>query len=123
MTSKKKIMGTMALAFMLSVGVAAAQTTNTGVDQTGTMNDQTGQTTRETGQTGQTGTTGTGTGGTGTLPGTPNTGTATGTTGIPGTPNTGVGGDAAENMLLLGSSALAAIAGAVYLFSRRSLVR
>ncbi len=88
MTSKKKIIGTMALALMVSAGVAGAQTT------TDTVTTDTA-------------------GGA----------VSTTTTGLPGTPNTGVGGDAAENMLLLGSSALAAIAGAAYLLSRRSPVR
>lgn len=42
------------------------------------------------------------------------------TTTTPGTPNTGMGGEAAVNVLLLGSSALLAIAGAGYLMRRRS---
>lgn len=46
----------------------------------------------------------------------------TGTTGTVGVPNTGAGGDAAVNILLLGTSALIAIGGGSYL-ARKLAVR
>jgi len=47
--------------------------------------------------------------------------TTTSTTSSPGSPNTGAGGTAAENLALLGGSALVAVAGAAYLARRKSI--
>jgi hypothetical protein len=111
-----KIISTATLALMLSAGVAAAQTTypttNTGTDQTGTMMGTTTGT-NINGTTG--GSSGTGTTGSG-------SGTTTGTK-TPGTPNTGAGGDSGSTLLTLIASAFAALVGATYLVTRKSLVR
>ncbi len=51
------------------------------------------------------------------------TSSTSGTTGTtPGVPNTGAGGNAAENMMVLVASGVAALAGILYL-SRRAMVR
>ena len=82
----KKIISAATLAFLLSAGAVAAQTTNpTSTDTLGTV-----QTTDTT------------------------SGSST-----PGTPNTGAGGDVAGNALLLSSSALVALAGILYVLTRR----
>jgi hypothetical protein len=107
----KKLLSAATLAFLLSAGIAGAQTTPNANQpdayQTGTV---------------QTGTTGTGTGGTGTTgtTGTGGTGTTDSTSTLPGTPNTGLGGDMAANVLLLGSSAVIALAGILYLVTQRT---
>ncbi len=88
MTSK--LIGAAALALLLSASVAAAQTTNYGTTNTGTTKTSvTSSTTKAK--------------------------TATTT---PGAPNTGAGGDMATNMALLGTSAVAALAGIAYLGRR-----
>ncbi len=46
--------------------------------------------------------------------------TDTGTSTTPGTPNTGAGGDALQNMLLLGVSSAAVLGAAAYLARRKA---
>ncbi len=46
----------------------------------------------------------------------------TGTT-TPGTPDTGVGGNATSSMILLGTSALAALGAGAYLLGRKTILR
>ena len=87
----KKLISAATLGFLLTAGVAAAQTTYP---------------TTNTGSTNTTGTTDT--------TGTTNAGSTTGTT-VPGTPNTGAGGDAGSDVLVPGTSSVIALAGAAYL--------
>jgi hypothetical protein len=111
----QKAVGAATLAFLLSASAVAAQTTYP--SDAGTMDPNTIPSGATTGN----GTTVTSS--PATAPGVPNTGTMDSTTGTgtPGVPNTGAGGDAASTMLLLTSSALAAILGGVYLYRRASI--
>ena len=88
----RKIIGAAALTLMMTAAVASAQATYPTTDTSTSANPATT-----------------------TVPGTSNTGTTT----VPGTPNTGAGGDVAQNALLLGSSAIIALAGIVYLATRK----
>jgi len=117
--SLQKVIGTATLALLLSAGVAAAQTTYPTDTSGGSSNGTNVNGTTDTG-TNMNGANGT----TNTSPGVPNTGTSATSTGAggsasPGVPNTGAGGNSAETMLLLASSAVIAVMGGSYLLRLR----
>ncbi len=116
MSLPKNIVGTAAVAALLIAGTAFAQTMNQ-PGQPGGIN-QPGQ----PGTMNQPGAIGAGTS-TGYPPaGTPGTPTPTSMPGatapMPGVPNTGAGGEATQNALILGLSALVAAGGALFLARR-----